>query len=178
MNHLWSEITSDSKSGSFPSKVGLAGIFVEAMEPSFSTKGDAMEAGYFGSHRTKYIHSVGGHGKVSLNTVAGHPFTGIFKGANQGIVRLSSAAKPELGTSSPLGPGMGLKFLRDGIDSANLVAMYGVNGQPGEWNFFEHEFQNHIKPADGAALKAVAFKFSQATDWIQEVGLSDMAKFD
>lgn len=99
-----------------------------------------MEAGYFGSHRTKYIHSVGGHGKVSLNTVAGHPFTGIFKGANQGIVRLSSAAKPELGTSSPLGPGMGLKFLRDGIDSANLVAMYGVNGQPGEWNFFEHEF--------------------------------------
>jgi hypothetical protein len=61
---------------------------------------------------------------------------------------------------------MGLKFLRDGIDSANLVAMYSVNGQPGEWNFFAHEFQNHIKAASGAALAAVSFKFSGATDWI------------
>ena len=71
---------------------------------------------------------------------------------------------------------MGLKFLRDGMDSANLVAMYSVNGQPSEWNFFEHEFKNHIAPASGAALNAVAFKFSQATDWIQEVGLSDWAE--
>jgi len=72
---------------------------------------------------------------------------------------------------------MGLKFLRDGMDSANLVAMYGVNGQEGEWNFFAHEFQNHIVAAAGAALKAVSFKFSQATDWIQAVGLSDMAMY-
>ena len=177
MNSLWSEVTADSNPGEFPSKLGLAGIFVESMEPTFSTKGDAMEAGYFGSHRTKYIHSVGAHGKVVLNSTGAHPFTGLFQGANHGIVRLSSAAKPELGTSAPLGPGMGLKFLRDGIDSANLVAMYGVNGQPGEWNFFAHEFQNHIKPAEGAALQAVAYKFSSATDWIQEVGLSDWAKF-
>jgi len=98
MNQLWSEVTADSNPGSFPSKLGLAGIFVEAMEPSFSTKGDAMEPGFFGSHRTKYIHSVAGHGKVSLNATAGHPFTGIFKGANLGIVRLSSAAKPEFGS--------------------------------------------------------------------------------
>ena len=145
MNSLWSEVTADSNPGEFPSKLGLAGIFVESMEPTFSTKGDAMEGGYFGSHRTKYIHSVGAHGKVVLNSTGAHPFTGLFQGANHGIVRLSSAAKPELGTSAPLGPGMGLKFLRDGIDSANLVAMYGVNGQPGEWNFFAHEFQNHIK---------------------------------
>ena len=27
-----------------------------------------------------------------------------------------------------LAPGMGLKFLRDGMDSASLVAMYSVDG--------------------------------------------------
>jgi len=98
------------------------------MDSSFYTKGDTMpKEGLFGSYRTKYIHCVARHGLVSLDTVA-NPFTGIFKGASQGIVRLSSAAKPELGTKAPLGPGMGLKFLRDGIDSANLVAMYSVNG--------------------------------------------------
>lgn len=34
-------------------------------------------------------------------------------------------------------PGMGFKCLRDGIESANLVAMYGLEGNPkGDWNFF------------------------------------------
>ena len=38
---------------------------------------------------------------------------------------------------------MGLKFLRDGVDSANLVAMYSVDGQE-SWNFFKNDFSNHI----------------------------------
>lgn len=145
------------------------------MDPTFDTPGDAMKPGWFGSVRTKYIHSVGVVGKVKF-VAKPNPYTGIFKGANNGLIRLSSAAKP--GDGSPLTPGFGLKFLRDGKDSANLVAMYGVNGTPDDWNFFSKDFKNHIAPADGAALKAVAFKFSYATDWIQSVGLSDMAKYD
>ena len=38
-------------------------------------------------------------------------------------MRLSSAAQPTADGKQPLTPGMGLKFLRDGIDSANLVSM-------------------------------------------------------
>jgi len=95
------------------------------------------------------------------------------------LVRLSSAALPVLKVGAqPLAPGMGLKFLRDGVESANLVSMLGVNGQPGEWNFFEHTFTNHIPNAKGAALDAVAAKFSTATDYITSVGLSDYAKYD
>lgn len=45
-----------------------------------------------------------------------------------------------------LRPGMGLKILRDGMDSANLVAMYSVAGQA-SWNFFENDFSNFIPPA-------------------------------
>ena len=162
---LWNSIVeTEGSEGAWPG-VKLAGIFIEPMNPTFAQAGDVFKQGLFGQ-RTKYIHSVGAHGKVTLNSFGNHPFTGIFQGADKGIVRLSSAAKPEKGTKAPLGPGMGLKFLRDGMDSANLVAMYSVNGQPSEWNFFEHEFKNHIAPASGAALNAVAFKFSQATDWI------------
>ena len=29
--------------------------------------------------------------------------------------------------------------------------MYGVNGTPGDWNFFEKDFSNHIGAAEGAA---------------------------
>jgi hypothetical protein len=66
--------------------------------------------------------------------------------------------------------------LRDGIPSANLVAMYGVNGQP-SWNFFENSFSNHIGPAEGTALKLVAKKFSGATSYIMTVGLLDFAAY-
>jgi hypothetical protein len=42
-------------------------------------------------------------------------------------------------------PGFGLKFLRDGMDSANLVAMNSVEGTT-YWNFFELDFSTHIPP--------------------------------
>ena len=91
------------------------------------------------SSRTKYIHSVGTHGKVKF-VPKSNKYTGIFKGANHGIVRFSSAAKPDANGGQPLAPGMGLKFLRDGKDSANLVAMFSVEGQPNDWNFFSNDF--------------------------------------
>ena len=81
-------------------------------------------------------------GKVKFNPSSGSPYTGIFKGADLGLIRLSSATEPTPDTK--LGPGMGLKFLRDGVDSANLVSMYRVDGQPGDWNFFANSFETTI----------------------------------
>jgi len=92
---LWSQvIAAKDSSSSFPS---AAGIFFEAMGPSFTTPGDVMpmEGIFHKTTRTKYIHSVGAHGKVKFVPAADKsPFTGIFEGAQHGIVRLSSAAKP------------------------------------------------------------------------------------
>lgn len=127
--------------------------------------------------RTKFIHSVGAHGKVKfVPSAEKHPYTGIFMGADHGIIRLSSAAKPVADGSQPLAPGMGLKFLRDGVDSANLVSMWSVNGQPGDWNFFSNDFFTHIGTATGA-LVLLGKKFATETKYIQEVGLSDMATY-
>lgn len=71
---------------------------------------------------------------------------------------------------------MGLKFLRDGVDSGNLVSMFEVAGQPGNWNFFGNDFSNHISPASGP-LVALGAKFATYTSFIQYVGLSDMAMY-
>jgi len=73
---------------------------------------------------------------------------------------------------------MGLKFLRDGVDSSNLVAMFSVEGQPGNWNFFANDFTNHIDEATGAATMALSAKFASATKYITEVGLKDMGAID
>jgi hypothetical protein len=180
LDDLWTNIMEDTTSGKFPSVVELPGIFLESMEPSFSGKGDAMPAGSLYGTRTKYIHSVGAVGKVKFVAKSTSPYTGIFKGADQGLIRLSSAAAPTADSKSPLAPGMGLKFLRDGIDSANLVSMWSVAGQPNDWNFFSNTFFNHIAgaPADRPDLGALSAKFATATDHIQQVGLSDFAMFD
>ena len=65
------------------------------MNPTFDTKGDAMPLDILGfSTRNKLIHSVGVVGKVIFKPFGGSPYTGIFKGANSGLIRLSSAAEP------------------------------------------------------------------------------------
>jgi len=66
---------------------------------------------------------------------------------------------------------MGLKFLRDGMDSSNLVAMFGLDGQD-SWNFFENDFSNHIGEGSAANLP-IKLKFSRYAMHVQQVGLSD-----
>lgn len=73
----------------------LGTIFAEWMSPTFDTKGDAMPQDVLGfATRSKLIHSVGVVGKVIFKSFGGSPYTGIFKGANSGIIRFSSAAEP------------------------------------------------------------------------------------
>jgi hypothetical protein len=172
---IWEEIeATKSESAPWPG-AKLAGIFVESMKPSFNEVGDTMPVGLLGK-RQKYIHTVGAIGKVKFVSAGNHPYTGIFKGANHGFARFSSAVEPT--AKQALAPGMGLKFLRSGADSANLVAMFSVDGQPNDWNFFSNSFVNHIPAATTTAPKALSAKFAGETKYIQEVGLSDMSAID
>ena len=92
---LWAQVIADKNSGSFPNALELPGIFLESMAPTFTTKGDEMPKELFGlKTRTKYIHSVGTVGKVKFVSSGNHPFTGVWEGAQHGLIRLSSAAKP------------------------------------------------------------------------------------
>ena len=72
---------------------------------------------------------------------------------------------------------MGLKFFRDGVDSANLVAMYSVDGQP-SYDYFENHWSNHVPPVQSAYLIPLAEVFATATDYIQTVGLRDFATYN
>ena len=128
----------------------------------------------FYDYRGKFIHSVGVVGTVELQSVGSHPYTGVFTGSSNAIIRMSMAAKPDPAEKKTT-PGIGLKFLRDGIDSGNMVAMFGVDGQE-SWNFFKNNFTNHIPSVpQSAALKPLGMKFATATKNTGQVGLSNMA---
>ena len=130
---MWSQIVADTTSGSFPSAIGQSGIFLEPMAPTFDTVADAMpdtwggfKTGLLHSTRTKYIHSVGVVSKCKFISTGDHQYSGIFKGADFGFCRLSSAIKPN--SSQPLTPGISFKFLRSNTYSADVVALNSING--------------------------------------------------
>merc|ERR1712066_707933 len=105
--------------------------------------------------------------------MGGHAYTGLFQGAEYGIIRLSSAKAPD---SSGVTPGMGVKLFRDGRPSANFVAMYSLDGQPcSDSNFFAHDWHNHIGTTNNFGLKLIADKFWQASYCPLKVGISDLA---
>lgn len=68
----------------------MAGLFIESMEPTFKGIGDSMPPGALYGYRSKLIHSVGAVGKVFFQSV-NNPYTGIFRGADRGLIRLSAA---------------------------------------------------------------------------------------
>ena len=74
-------------------------------------------------------------------------------------------------------PGMGVKLLRDGRDSANFVCMYSVDGQD-SLNWFAHDFSNHTPTPRDVFFKLLGARFETASDYIQTVGLSEMASVD
>ena len=138
------------------------------MDPTIHWVGDTFKDDLFGP-RKKLIHTVGSVAQVKFVPVATtEGYTGIFEGADHGLIRLSLAKKPDTTKTTAaqaydnFAPGFGLKFLRDGIPSASLVAMFGVNGQD-SWNFFKNDFSNHISAAGGPALTLVAKKFATVT---------------
>ena len=128
----------------------MGGVFTESMDPTLDQEGDEMSKGAMFGTRTKYIHTVGALGKTEWKSIGNHPYTGIFTGATQGYTRMSIAAEPNEKELQTI-PGIGVKFLRDGMDSANFVAMYALDGQE-SWNFFKNDFSNHIAPGIAARV--------------------------
>jgi len=167
---IWNKVTENSKSGSWH----FGGTLVVGQNEVFDTKGDEFDCGWTGC-RNKTIHSKGNVGKIEWTDLGGHPYTGVFKGGDSGYVRMSAAAPVDKKTPN-MKPGMGVKFLRDGVDSANLVAMFGVDGQD-NLNFFENDWSDHIPDPKDKLLIPLELRFKTATDYIQTVGLSDMASY-
>lgn len=175
-DRLWSNCLDDSTSAPWFSSLdqGLK-LLTEPMCPVFRTEGDELPEQGDGTTRAKVIHTVGAVGRVEWRDVGGHNYSGIFKGAQHGLARLSLALEPDTEKLNTA-PGMGLKFLRDGVDSANLVAMYSVDGQE-SWNFFKNDFSNHIPDISFGKKATLGVKFATATRNIRQVGISDWGKY-
>ena len=171
-DQIWAKVTENSKNGNWHF---LYTLFV-SQKDVFRTKGDEFDCSSFTGCRSKTVHSVGNVGQVEWINLGGHPYTGIFTGADAGYVRMSAAIPVDIKKAN-IRPGMGLKFLRDSVDSANLVAMFSVDGQE-NLNFFENDWSNHVPNTRSKNLIPLEARFMTATKYVQTVGLSDFASYD
>jgi hypothetical protein len=127
-------------------------------------------------HDNKMIHRSGSVAAVELVPAANSPYTGLYQGS-VGVVRFSAATVP---TDFSFVPGFGLKLLVNGAPSANLVAMYSLEGQGGDWNFFSHEHSNFIPnpPATNIALGLLAGAFKLAAKVTTVVSVAPLGRIN
>merc|ERR1712072_1384771 len=136
-------LNSNSQSGHYPSTAELAGIFTESVRTSFDSSSDVFSE----PNRKKLIHSVGTVAPIKFVATSGSRYTGLFQGAEHGLVRLSSATAV---SSAGFTPGSAFKFFRDGVPSANFGAMPSLDEQAcSESNFFAKAFTNHVTGGSG-----------------------------
>ena len=146
-------------------------LFTQDMNLSFDHKGDTMP-----ENRVKMTHPRGVCLKVAFMPTAGSPYTGIFRGAKHGIMRISETVRtsPEVPQTSP---GFGIKFLRDGMDSADTVTMFSFDGQP-SFNYFANRWSTHLnEPLNTCARETIGKKLAETTDHIGAMSVMDWGKY-
>lgn len=112
--------------------------------------------------------------KATWVSVGDHPYTGMFRsGGDAGYVRLSSIFQVDK-ERQHMSPGIGIKLLRDGVDSADLVATYSFDGQQ-SLNFFEHSMTSNIDPVLTPIVLQGLAHFAVETDFVWSMGLSSFA---
>eukprot|EP00743_Colponemidia_sp_Colp-15_P000178 GILK01000205.1.p1 GENE.GILK01000205.1~~GILK01000205.1.p1 ORF type:complete len:358 (+),score=57.11 GILK01000205.1:41-1075(+) len=172
---VWAKIVADGNTpGSWPWTIELVKLFFEDLTLTGSVAEDEMP----GSHK-KLIHSVGAIAKARFNWNAKtqSKYTGLFKSAEFGLIRCSSAAAP---SSNHLAPGISVKFFRKGVHSGNFVAMFDTDpaNHPSA-NFFDKFMANHVAVSQNPsfAQRQLLNAFKKASPWPGTVGLSNFAAY-
>ena len=131
--------------------------------------------------RQKLLHTRGVVGSVKfVHDPARHddnPYTGLFQGAEHGIVRLSETGFL-LDGMDRFSPSMALKFEVDWARSENLLGQVNFDGIEDDW-FFAENFTNHPPRSENKCMReTVEKKFAEASRFPFSIGTSAFAQIN
>ena len=179
MSYLWQSISENTGSATF---FGLPQLFFGLMfvnlSVSFKHQSDFMP-----ERRKKYIHSVGMIAKAKF-VVTDPKYSGLFSTGCDNVLLRASLAKAPLDPATVTNdnipvivPAISIKFLRSGVASGDLMAMFSLDGQ-NSYNFFQNTLSNHIDPPQDLGLKVLAKRFHQANRFETMLGCRGLAEHD
>jgi hypothetical protein len=169
LENAWSKVVSSRKTSNSFAYNPLK-LLVSSLNPSISYASDELPPG-----RTKTVHSAGAVSKVRFEAVE-NPYTGLFQGCEDAILRYSLAVEPN---KSEFVMGGAIKFFRDNNPSANTFFMNGIKPLTNP-NFFTEDYSNHISDKNGGlTARIINWKFSTApTKYPIFTGVSDIASIE
>lgn len=169
---IWSKVLIDERRERFYAGFEFESLFAQDMNLTYDAVTDTMPVG-----RLKKTHPVGLTAKIEMIPHPDQPYTGMFKGVKHGIMRISDTTKttPEVVKTVP---GFGLKYLRDGMSSANILAMFSFDGQK-SFNFFKNRWVTILREFNNkCARETIGKKLATVTDHIGATSVMEVAQFD
>jgi hypothetical protein len=154
---LWAEINQNAyPANALPSESEGIVASLSLMVPTYLTKAFTWVSDEMIEGRKKLIHTYGAAAKINFKINAGSQFTGIFREGNYpGIIRSS------LGAIDPTNfiPGVAVKVLLDGRASANMFALFSLDGQGANFNYFNNTFVTTIPDPKSLKIKILTKVF-------------------
>jgi hypothetical protein len=169
---LWENKILQSKYDKLPPLQGIdvIGLFLTRLKNKMDWLSDQTPPKW-----RKAIHAHGSIAKIKFIPASDTPFTGLFQGADCGLVRLSLVGDP---TRRGFAPGLAIKWLVDGQPSADFSALVSLAGQGKNSNFFAHEFSNVVPTVNQIGPKLINLIFRRVSKYPTKISLQDLGSVD
>lgn len=170
-DHLWvnGALRTTYDAGERPDlkPVDIGGLIDSILWTKVKRSDDVAPVGY-----EKPIHAYGAMATVKFESTGNHDYSGIFKGSECGLLRLSVTGDPN---DRAFAPGLAWKAFVDGKNSRNVSALYTLSGQDDNHNFFANELSQYVSPEVNETLGTTAL-FSLVTTKPTRMMTSKMAR--
>ena len=151
-------------------KINILGLIITRLKIKMDRLSDQAPGKW-----DKAIHARGSVAKIKLIAEAECPFTGLFQGADYGLLRASLAGDP---SRDNFAPGLGIKLLVDAQDSGNFSALVSLVGQGKNYNFLAHEFSNIVPVVNELRPKIANLIFRRVTRYPTKLSLKNLGVID
>lgn len=151
-------------------KIDVPGLFLTILKIKMDFNSDEAPPGW-----KKAIHAHGTVAKIKFIPTEDTPFTGLFKGADYGLLRLSLTGEP---ADRGVAPGMALKLFIDGKPSANFSALVALTGQGNNYNFLANEMSNLVPEEDSFGPKFINWIFRRVSKFPRKLYLQEFGTID
>lgn len=148
--------------------IDVIGLFFTALRKKMDRRSDQAPG-----HWRKAIHAHGSVAKIKFVPAADTPFTGLFKGVDHGLLRVSVTGDP---SDRGFAPGLALKFLVDGYPSENVSALVSLTGQGENYNFFANEFSNIVPVVRQVGPKLINLIFRRVSRYPTKISMEDCSR--
>jgi hypothetical protein len=149
-------------------KIDVVGLFLTALSTKMDRESDEAPSDW-----KKAIHAHGSVAKVRFVATSNTPFTGLFKGADFGLLRLSVTGEP---TARGFAPGLAMKFFVDKNPSANFSALVSLEGQGNNYNFFANEFSNIVPVVNRLGPRLINLIFRRVSRYPTKLDLEALGQ--